>query len=211
MFVVNGEIKRADQKLCLIPFLVAPHDWESLWQLAFIFLVQDNDKRAVFEKFYANKFGCQIFQRKSSCSAIGTEQDGGDEDGDQDDEKVKNGDKILRNHNYNIGALDALWGRGIIKNQFQNYNYDSWSHLQVRKAVFMYAHDNIAVVKVCAKTSSPLTILLQVSPSTSTHQQVFARDPYYTLIEKDKKMSLLSFVGNTGSRVLSKQDYISKI
>ena len=72
------------------------------------FFVQDNNKRAVFEKFYANKFGCQIFQRKSSCSAIGTEQDGGDEDGDQDDEKVKNGDKILRKHNYNIGALDAL-------------------------------------------------------------------------------------------------------
>jgi len=100
------------------------------------FFVQDNNKRAVFEKFYANKFGCQIFQRKSSCSAIGTEQDGGDEDGDQDDE-------------------------------------------QVRKAVFMYAQDNIAVVKV------------------------FARDPYYTLIEKDKKMSLLSFVGNTGRRVMS--------
>ena len=53
------------------------------------FFVQDNNKRAVFEKFYANKFGCQIFQRKSSCSAIGMEHNDGDEDGDQDDEQVK--------------------------------------------------------------------------------------------------------------------------
>ena len=37
-----------------------------------------------------------------------------------------------------------------LRNQFQNDNYDSWSHPQVRKAVFMYAQDNIAVVKVCA-------------------------------------------------------------
>ena len=78
--------------ICLIPFRCATWLRNSLttWHvLAFIFFVQDNNKRAVFEKFYANKFGCQIFQRKSSCSAIGTEQDDGDEDGDQDDEQVK--------------------------------------------------------------------------------------------------------------------------
>ena len=45
---------------------------------------------------------------------------------------------------------------------------------QVREAVFRYARDNIAVVKV------------------------FARDPYYTLIQRDKKMTTISFVGNTG-------------
>ena len=45
---------------------------------------------------------------------------------------------------------------------------------QVRDAVFTYARDNIAVVKV------------------------FARDPYYTLIQRDKKMTTISFVGNTG-------------
>ena len=40
--------------------------------------------------------------------------------------------------------------------------------------MFRYARDNIAVVKV------------------------FARDPYYTLIQRDKKMTTISFVGNTG-------------
>ena len=40
--------------------------------------------------------------------------------------------------------------------------------------MFTYARDNIVVVKV------------------------FARDPYYTLIERDIKMTLISFVGNTG-------------
>ena len=45
---------------------------------------------------------------------------------------------------------------------------------EVRDAVFTYARDNIVVVKV------------------------FARDPYYTLIERDIKMTLISFVGNTG-------------
>jgi len=47
----------------------------------------------------------------------------------------------------------------------------------VRDAVFTYARDNIVVVKV------------------------FARDPYYTLIERDIKMTLISFVGNTGGLV----------
>ena len=137
--------------ICLIPFRCATWLRKSLtsWHvLDFIFLVQDNDKRAVFEKFYVNKFGCQIFQRKSSCSAIGTEQDGRDEDGDQDDEQVKNGGKILRKYNHN-SSMHYEAGASL-RNQVQNYNYDSWSHPQVRKAVFMYAHDNIAVVKVCA-------------------------------------------------------------
>ena len=51
---------------------------------------------------------------------------------------------------------------------------------QVRDAVFTYARDNIAVVKV------------------------FARDPYYTLIQRDKKMTTISFVGNTGCSPQSK-------
>ena len=46
--------------------------------------------------------------------------------------------------------------------------------------MFTYARDNIAVVKV------------------------FARDPYYTLIQRDKKMTTISFVGNTGCSPQSK-------
>ena len=56
---------------------------------------------------------------------------------------------------------------------------------QVRGAVFTYARDNIAVVKV------------------------FARDPYYTLIQRDKKMTTISFVGNTGCLPQSKCQQIS--
>ena len=47
---------------------------------------QDNDKRAVFERFYRNKFGCQIFQRQSSCP--GTNQAEDDEGGDRDNAQV---------------------------------------------------------------------------------------------------------------------------
>ena len=47
---------------------------------------QDNDKRAVFERFYRNKFGCQIFQRQSSCP--GTNQVEDDEGGDRDNAQV---------------------------------------------------------------------------------------------------------------------------
>ena len=49
---------------------------------------QDNDKRAVFENYYKNQFGCQVFQRQSSCSAIGANQVEDGEGGDQDNAQV---------------------------------------------------------------------------------------------------------------------------
>ena len=49
---------------------------------------QDNDKRAVFENYYKNQFGCQVFQRQSSCSAIGASQVEDGEGGDQDNAQV---------------------------------------------------------------------------------------------------------------------------